>query len=426
MDKSSAIVLEAIIEVCSEDTSVVSSPSVAVWTPCGSENKEDKTAESEKRDETDYLCSPTPEPVPKVYFIYAKRCEQLKVNQSEKHFRSLTESLATSHQQDLISVSRTLNDELVVHHATFGACGTTAVCSTIPFFPECSKVVLDGNNLTAWAIKSIVTYLCQLKHLSELVLSSINLNVIPEKIIVTLLVSTRTLKKLDISGNRLNDKTAASLLEQLIFYQNLEELNLSKNLLGLQSCQALEKLLGETASLKILDCGWNEIRGPAAMVLAKGLKENYGLQYLDISWNGIGNNGAWAIGNWLKEAGQLLSLNLSSNRIEAIGLAGLFLGLAENDVLRELILSRNPLSETAVRESLYALASGLSRSVLETLDFQHIDLGFSFDQVVQETKQFRPKLTCLWSPRDPHLFSKFNQMSVNVNLIGANTLQMDF
>lgn len=77
----------------------------------------------------------------------------------------------------------------------------------------------------------------------------------------------------------------------------------------------------------------------------------------------------------MKEAGQLLSLNLSSNRIEASGLAGLFLGLAENETMRELVLSRNPLSEMAVKESLYALANGLSRSVLEILDVR-VNLKF--------------------------------------------------
>ncbi|KAA0196301.1 hypothetical protein FBUS_09160, partial [Fasciolopsis buskii] len=398
-------------QVASGGTSVASSAGLTRWSPCESVNKADRDSELAGQDETNFLCSPTSGPLPKVCFIYAKRCVQLKVIQSEKHYRSLIESLATDNQNQLIGAPQTLNDQIVVCHATYPSCGTTALCSTIPYFPKCAKVVLDGNDLTSWAIKSIVTDVCQLKHLTELVLSNVNLKVIPEKTVVHLFNSIKTLKKLDISGNKLSDKMTANILEQLIVHRNLEHLDLSKNHVGIQGCQVLEKLLGETATLKTLNCSWNEIRGPAAMTFAKGLKENYGLQYLNLAWNGIGNNGAWAIGSWLKEAGQLLSLNLSSNRIEASGLAGLFLGLAENETMRELVLSRNPLSEMAVKESLYALANGLSRSVLEILDVRYIDLGLSFDQVVQYAKHCRPQLTCFWSLRDPQLFAKFKQVS---------------
>lgn len=111
---------------------MASSAGLTRWSPCESVNKADRDSELVGQDETNFLCSPTSGPLPKVCFIYAKRCVQLKVIQSEKHYRSLIESLATDNQNQLIGAPQTLNDQIVVCHATYPSCGTTALCSTIP------------------------------------------------------------------------------------------------------------------------------------------------------------------------------------------------------------------------------------------------------------------------------------------------------
>uniref|UniRef100_A0A3Q3MTI1 Leucine rich repeat containing 74B n=1 Tax=Mastacembelus armatus TaxID=205130 RepID=A0A3Q3MTI1_9TELE len=172
----------------------------------------------------------------------------------------------------------------------------------------------------------------------------------------------------------LGAKALAVVLKNDYIKTNLE---LQDNALQAQGTRYVTEMLQTNTSIQNLS--WNHIRMGGAVALSAGLKvthtntirlqrvftvlsqsvfriwflpqANSTLKELLLSWNGFGPVEAQALGEALKVNSTLVRLDLSSNRLDDQAVRLLCPGLASNDTLRVLKVSRAKGGGSALRET---------------------------------------------------------------------------
>ena len=168
------------------------------------------------------------------------------------------------------------------------------------------------------------------------------------------LPSMKNLVTFDISNNRISGDEAKELGKVLTGNQVMTKLNMASNSLdwnrenerGLDGVVAISNAISTMRALTSFDISNNDIRAEGSKLLAEALKDNQVMRELNIADNNMSNydsdmSGIIAISNAIPTMGALTRLNLSNNEMLTKRAGKALAGaLASNAVLRELDVSK--------------------------------------------------------------------------------------
>ena len=221
------------------------------------------------------------------------------------------------------------------------------------------------------------------------------------KCIANYIHSTTSLEKLDIGGrNDLSVKSIDSLCSALIGNSSVRTLYLSDSNLTTAHCVSLGQLLKHPMQCKIerLDLRSCRMTSDGVGEVMSGLSENQTLRELSLSYNPIGLEGVITMATMLRSNSSLETLDLQSCSIGSSGGVELGAALESNKTLRKLVLGGNALGDDGVR----GLCVGLeNNSSLKEL-YLHNDESLGEDGVLLLLKCVEEKnrsLKRLWLPK---------------------------
>ena len=190
------------------------------------------------------------------------------------------------------------------------------------------------------------------------------------------ILSNNSCNSIDLSNKNLSNHEALFLEFGLHNNTTLVKLNLSQNRVSDDGAKAIGTSLLENTTLKEFDISRNDIADDGVLPLMQALQGTTSLEKLNISGLLISDSGAAIIGEHLKGNGKLLSLNMSNVKTTEVGAKNFLhefctnttltilyiqnINLADNgmpalsaylgnDIVQELYISQNKITDTGVK-----------------------------------------------------------------------------
>ncbi|ELU04703.1 hypothetical protein CAPTEDRAFT_222965 [Capitella teleta] len=307
---------------------------------------------------------------------YEKACSKFKALLSSRFHRKLAEDSSVD-----------------LKHYNLGSKGAMALSIPLVINTRISSLNLKDNNLNEEGVVWIGRMMAENTTVTELNLSHNNIGSHGALVMAEVLRQNIRLKSLDISGNNFTDGDAKVLTKPIEEHPNLRYLNLGSNCFGSEAGVLFKDLIAENATLQELDLRWNQIRMKGAQELARGMKENVSLKSLHLGWNGFSDDGAKALAEALKTC-PLSYLDISANRIGSEGFLAMIKILGQNEDLKELKISGNPVGEAAALAGMDLLLA-MPELHLDELEMVDISFGSAFKRKVASLAEPHPEFKCL-------------------------------